>query len=392
MADFRALALFRTMNSESLTSFLAALSHEIRTPLNGMMAAFQMLRETDDHQERERLLNMGEGAGMKLLRLIERSIDLDVLDTGAGVLNPQVIDLREWLDDFEQSIRLLVPWQEIDLRSSVSAVVPGWVLMDSIRLRQILGSMMENALRFTPKEIIFFEIDAGKLLENGKRSIRFSVTDSGVGISGDIIDESFTSDPTHKSRSSGLLSGLGLVVAKELVALMGGRIEVRASSGIGWESVVEIPLEEVDKPVAVKPVATAALPQFEGRVLLVEDDEASGALAQLMLERLGLKVDLTTDGGQALEIAAARRYDLIFMDCWMPVAGGIEVTRKLRSSSEMACWKTPIVALTGNATKAEAAECAEAGMNDFMSKPILFGDLIATLHKFLPAVPHARFT
>ncbi len=378
------------MNSESLTSLVAALNHEIRTPLNGMMAAFQMLRETDDLDEREKLLNTGEGAGKKLLRLIERSLDLNILDSGEHVLNLQVVDLRDWLADFEQTTRMLDPWREIDLRFSVSSGVPHWVLMDSLRLRQILGSVMENALQRTSRGVVCFEVAASEPLQNGKCSIRFSVTDAELGSSGDITNEHATPDPADKPRPSGLMEGLGLRVAGELVALMGGRIEVRASFGSGSESVVELPLEEVDQPVAVEPVAAAALPRFEGRVLLVEDDEASGALAKLMLERLGLKVDLATDGGQALEMAAAQRFDLIFMDCWMPVAGGIEVTRKLRSSPEMACWKTPVVALTGNATKAEAAECAKAGMDDFMSKPILFGDLIAMLHKFLPAALPAR--
>ena len=144
-------------------------------------------------------------------------------------------------------------------------------------------------------------------------------------------------------------------------------------------------LEVVDERGAAEPGTTAAaLPQFKGSVLLVEDDEVLGPLTKLMLERLGLKVDLVTDGGQALETAGAMRYDLVFMDCWMPVMGGVDATRKLRSSPEMACWKTPVVALTGNATKADAAECREAGMNDFMSKPILFDGLITILHKFLP--------
>jgi CheY-like chemotaxis protein len=222
------------------SSFLTTLHHEIRNPLNGMMAAFQMLRETDDPLQRTKLLDMGEAAGKAMLRLIGKDLDLAALDSREDILKP------EWVD---------IPHDEV--------------------------------------------------------------------------------------------------------------AEPKA-------------MERVNKP--------PTLPQFEGMVLLVEDDDVSGPLAKLMLERLGLKVDLVTDGGQALETAVAGRYDLIFMDCWMPVAGGIEVTRKLRASPEMACWKTPVVALTGNATEADAAECRAAGMNDFMSKPILFDDLIVMLRKFLPTV------
>ncbi|MEP2774914.1 MAG: ATP-binding protein [Luteolibacter sp.] len=372
--------------NQAKSSFLASVSHEIRTPLNGVMGALQLLRRTEGYQQRKELLDMGESAGSWMLKIIDESLDYAALDSGEVQLNPEVADLKWLLEDLKMTKRQLVKGHNIDFKWSVSSDVPRWVCMDSVRLRQILSNLISNACKFTPQGSVEFEASVRKTQKNGNRLIRFAVRDSGVGLSKEFTQILFEPFTQEKARSEtperGI--GLGLVIAKELIELMGGKIKVLSKLGNGSEFVVDIPFEECSEPAGPAPVAPpVAMPIFKGRILLAEDDESSGALAKLMMERLGLDVDLVVDGGQALDHASSGRYDLIFMDCWMPVVSGIEVVRRLRSSPEMVSSAAPIVALTANSRPSDVAECRDAGMNDFMTKPLIFNDLIAMLQKFL---------
>lgn len=374
--------------SRAKSSFLAAISHEIRTPLNGMLAAFQMLRETDQDEHRNRVVRMGEGAGKWMLKIIGESLDIIRIEAGKVDLNPEVFDLRRMLDELRALEQAKAHERRIDFRWEVADDVPRHVKTDSVRLRQVLANLIGNALKFTNKGFVLVEVKSGRSKTPGVCRVRFSVTDSGVGFSRDfrrMIFQPFSQE-TRKSESGEHGIGLGLVITKELVGLMGGTIRVWSQPGQGSRFVVSLPLEVIHADDSdCSSGAEAALRTFTGRVLLAEDDETSGELGKMMMEQLGLRVDLAKDGGQALRMAKAEPYDLIFLDCWMPVKNGVEVARDLRSAWADASFRTPIVALTANARKSDEAECLEAGMDAFMAKPLLFESLVEMLERFIPA-------
>jgi CheY-like chemotaxis protein len=159
---------------------------------------------------------------------------------------------------------------------------------------------------------------------------------------------------------------------------------------VGSEFTLSLPIELAPVPEAArKALGAKAMPKFSGRILLAEDDSISAALGKMMIERLGLKVDVAVDGVQTLAKASETAYDLIVMDCWMPQKNGIEATRELRAMPDERLRRVPIVALTANARQSDAEECMAAGMNEFMTKPLLFENLIAKLRLFLPEVEEA---
>lgn len=378
--------------SRAKSSFLAAVSHEIRTPLNGIMAAFQMLRFTQGQAQREHLVEMGESSGKWMLKIIGESLDITRIESGKMELVCEVVDLRGMLDELKSLTRERVSGKDIEFIWNVMPDVPRWVSLDPVKLRQILMNLLGNAMKFTQRGFVSLDVTASKDGGNGRQLIEFAVKDSGIGFSKEfrrVIFQPFA-QATKRSESTENGIGLGLVIAKELTRLMKGKLKVQSRLGVGSEFTLSLPIELAPVPEAArKALGAKAMPKFSGRILLAEDDPISAALGKMMIERLGLKVDVAVDGLQALAKASETAYDLIVMDCWMPQKNGIETTRELRAMPEERLRRVPIVALTANARQSDAEECMAAGMNEFMTKPLLFENLIAKLRLFLPEVEEA---
>ena len=378
--------------SRAKSSFLAAVSHEIRTPLNGIMAAFQMLRFTQGQAQREHLVEMGESSGKWMLKIIGESLDITRIESGKMELVCEAVDLRGMLDELKSLTRERVSGKDIEFIWNVMPDVPRWVSLDPVKLRQILMNLLGNAMKFTQRGFVSLDVTAGKDAGNGRQVIEFAVKDSGIGFSKEfrqIIFQPFA-QATKRSESTENGIGLGLVIAKELTRLMKGKLKVQSRLGVGSEFTLSLPIELAPVPEAARKVVGAkAMAKFSGKILLAEDDPISAALGKMMIERLGLKVDVAVDGVQTLAKASETAYDLIVMDCWMPLKNGIETTRELRAMPNERLRRVPIVALTANARQSDAEECMAAGMNEFMTKPLLFENLIAKLRLFLPEVEEA---
>lgn len=371
------------------SSFLASVSHEIRTPLNGMMAAFQMLANCDDEERRRHLLDLGEGAGRWMLKIIGESLDIARIEAGRLDFRPEAVDLRAMLGELTGMEEKKAREQGIDLSWEVDADVPRLLLADPVRLRQILANLMGNALKFTRNGTIRVRVSMGRGGASGIRPVRFSVSDTGIGFSREFKNRMFQPfvQAVRKSESGDHGIGLGLVITKELTALMGGAIRAFSRPGVGSYFVVRLPLPEAAAQELPASGASPSAPQsFRGRALLAEDDATSGVLGKMMIESTGLHVDLAMDGGEALALASENAYDLIFMDCWMPVMNGIEVTRALRADPERKSSSAPIIALTANARSSDEIECMAAGMNGFMAKPLFHGEMVAKIREFIAPV------
>lgn len=370
------------------SSFLAAVSHEIRTPLNGILGIFQMLRirEGMEREQMLKLMEMGESSGMWMLKIIGESLDIARIEAGKIELNPEVVDLHSLLDDLKTLKSKRAADMELEFRFMVAPEVPRWVRVDGGRLRQILVNLLNNAFKFTRQGFVSLEVWADDLHKDGHRNVHFHVVDSGIGISrsfGRMMFQPFT-QAVNKSQSSEHGIGLGLMITKELVGLMGGKIGFSSKRSQGTRLKVVFPLEELPQPGSSADFCNQSkIRKFEGAVLVVDDDDISAEIAKLILGELGFQVDLAKNGLLGLELATARRYDIVLMDCWMPVMSGMEATVKLRASVTALSREAPIVALTANARQADAAACREAGMNDFITKPLLLESLLDMLTRHL---------
>jgi PAS domain S-box-containing protein len=374
------------------STFLAAVSHEIRTPLNGILGVLQMLRMSRemDRNKLSKLVDMGELSAKWMLRIIGESLDIARIEAGKLELYPEVVDLDSLLEELKVVKSKRASQLGLELRWQVAADVPQRILVDGLRLRQILANLIVNALKFTNQGFVGLEVSAGPLTKDGKQRLSFAISDSGVGFSKDfgrIIFEPFI-QRAESNRLGDHGIGMGLAITKELVGLMGGKIKVASQPDVGSTFTVSLPVRDMSRElIEVAPGTPSAVPAFRGQILLVEDDPISGEICRLMLGELGFQVTLVTDGKQGLEMASVVHYDLILMDCRMPVMGGIEATRQLRASAAALSRNVPIIALTGNASEADASECRAAGMNDFMTKPLMLDHLLEKLTLYLPFCP-----
>jgi len=372
------------------------MSHEIRTPMNGIlgMLSLAMRRMTDS--EGRQMLEKAESAAHRLMNVLNDILDLSKIEANRLTLEKRRFHLGEVLDNL---LLLIAPTAaEKDLAIAVDvdeALARRPLLGDSLRLDQILLNLVANAVKFTEQGEI--AIRARRLTETGPRvQVRFEIADTGVGIDTQTQKRLFTpfeqADNTMTRKYGG--SGLGLAISKQLVTMMDGEIGVDSTPGVGSTFWFSVWLES-DDPARVAPKAETSVTDSESRlrrhhqgkrVLLAEDEPLNQEITIIQLEDVGLRVDLATDGAQALERAREQAYDLILMDMQMPVMNGLESTRAIRASSLN--MTTPILAMTANAYQEDRHSCLEAGMNDHLPKPVepdhLYDTLLRWLEKTTP--------
>ncbi len=262
--------------------------------------------------------------------------------------------------------------------------MPPVLIGDSDRLRQVLINLSSNALKFTREGEV--RIEARQIGSDGKHSlIRVEVHDTGIGIAPDQMSrifEPFTQVDDSSSRKVGGV-GLGLAISKELVSLMGGKLGGESKPGEGSTFWIEIPFEIAIQSLRIEVPATAVQQRFDGRVvLLVEDNAVNRLVARKLLDRTGCRTVVAEDGEQCLLRLNEEHFDLILMDVQMPGMSGLEATREIRRL-ESALRNIPIVALTASSMPGDREQCIAAGMNDYLSKPIAAADLHLALSRWL---------
>jgi len=346
--------------------------------MNGVLGMAELMLRTPLSAEQHDYAETIWQSGHALLELINDILDLAKVEAGKMLLRSEsfdpVMELREVVRLFRARI--------VEGGLSLTVEEPSGprirVTGDGLRLRQIMANMLSNAVKFTDRGGVTLRLSITPMGQ-GRAMVRYEAEDTGIGISPDDLSRlfrPFTQVNGEGARSGG--SGLGLVICKKLAGLMGGQIEVASERGRGSTFVLSVPLEmasgtsQAGAPERLSSESSGT--QAGARVLVVEDNAVNRKLVQRMLEKLGCVVEVAEDGEQALEVAAGQEFDLVLMDWQMPGMDGLETTRHLKQ-----LWaadrQVPVVALTASAMEGDRAACLEAGMSDYLTKPVRMASL-----------------
>jgi signal transduction histidine kinase/ActR/RegA family two-component response regulator len=366
------------------THFLANMSHEIRTPLNGVLAMAEVMSMGDlDPPQRERL-GVIRQSGSLLLAVLNDVLDLSKIEAGKLTLVKEDFDLEPSLSATIESFGVMARTKGLDFTVSISDEARGWWRGDADRLRQIVGNLISNAVKFTPHGSVGAAVDVNA--ETG--ALRLVVHDSGVGIAPEKLPalfEKFTQADNSATRRFGG-TGLGLAICRELTQMMGGSIDVASLEGEGSVFTVELPLTRGH--ATSDAVADAVTASREGnlRLLAAEDNPTNQHVLAAVMESLGIDIDIVGDGRQAVDAWKIGGYDLILMDIQMPVMDGIDAARLIRElEAAEGRRRTPIVALTANALTYQVDEYLAVGMDDHVAKPIEIAKLYEAISGALTA-------
>jgi CheY-like chemotaxis protein len=359
--------------------FLASLNHEIRTPLSGIMGMADLLLETNLDEEQREYVNAARLCAESLFEILNATLEYSSLEAGQFHLDDGEFSLKEMLDSALNQHGLRAQSKGLRLFSTLETGLPETMLGDAPRLRELLGHLISNAIKFTHAGSIELRVTLDRQAAEGNWMV-IEVRDTGIGIPADRLDaifESFRQVDSGLSRTYPGL-GLGLALVRKLAALMNGRVGVESILGKGSTFTVRLPVRQ---PAESQHEAALPFNGFRPAILAVEDNPVGLTVLRHALARRSVEVDCVTSGAEALAAATKRHYDLVLMDLQMPEMDGLEATQAMR---KLPGYDTvPILALTANSSDEIRARCREAGMQAFLSKPIETTELWSLVSKFL---------
>lgn len=384
----------------SKSLFLATMSHEIRTPMNGVIGMLELLAGSPLQDDQRRMVATISDSAEALLNILNDVLDFSKIEAGRMDIEAVPFSVRELFANLEDLLKPLAAKQALSVHCHIDPAVPAALTGDPVRLRQVLFNLGSNAIKFTRTsasrqgEVC---IEAGCLgVEAGLARIGFRVRDNGIGISAQSqkrLFQPFSQGEDSISRRYGG-TGLGLSICKRLVEAMGGTIGLQSRLECGSTFTVELSLPLAqgagagDGPGELSCAQVPLLPLVQGRrlrVLVAEDNPVNQEVVRLQLQRLGAEALVVPDGEAALQRLEQGPFDVLLTDCQMPDMSGFELTRILRQRQRRQDLPyLPIIALTANAIRGEDEHCLQAGMDDYLAKPISVARLRQTLLKWWP--------
>nr|WP_086940098.1 PAS domain-containing sensor histidine kinase [Thaumasiovibrio occultus] len=375
LADLTEARKQAELANNAKSQFLAMMSHEIRTPLNAVMGLMDTLVESGLNKEQQTWVKQMDHSAQLLLNIINDVLDLSKIETGKIDVFIEPLPLHDNLNLVFEQLAPQAHKKALNYQLSIDSELPKWIHSDSSRLSQILFNLIGNAIKFTEHG----DVTVSAQWQHDQLTIE--VIDTGIGIEPDAQKQLFTpfvqADGSITRKYGG--TGLGLTISQLLVNKLGGHIRFTSTVGKGTTFVLELPApvasEQAESSTATTHNNTAPL-----HLLVVEDSKANQMIAKLMLEKAGHSVDIADNGQIAVDMALQEKtmYDIILMDVSMPVMDGFEATRILRAAG----LSTPIIATTANVMEADRQACVDAGMTDFLAKPIRAKAMRAMLQSY----------
>lgn len=393
--------------------FLANMSHEIRTPMNAITGMVELVLRNEHlpEQEREYLYNI-QSAGEDLLSIIDDILDVTKIDSGNLEITEEAYEITSIVHDVMNVIQVMLGEKEVELLADIDPDIPAALKGDGVRIKQIMMNLMGNAVKYTEQGKIHLKLESEPLEgQDGKINLKVSVADTGIGISEEQMNDLFTvfkQADSRRNRSAGG-SGLGLAISRKLIELMHGTLNAESELGKGstftFTIVQEVidakPCIDVDSQVTLQSTMKREAVKKEkerrkkagrqitftapdAKILIVDDNKVNLKVAEGLLRPYHMNVETADSGSRAIEMVQNEHFDLVFMDHMMPVMDGVDATKIIRELQGEYFQKVAIVALSANAVRGAKEMFLEAGMNDFVAKPIEMRSMDRTLRRWLP--------
>lgn len=376
------------LSVKSKNLFLANMSHEIRTPMNIILGMNHLLSQTNMDDKQSDYVNKTQIASKNLLHILNDILDFSKIESGKLSIEKIEFDLFDIVESLYKIFLAQANEKSIQLELILSKELPKILIGDPFRVNQIITNILSNAIKFTDNGKVTFNVELHKQIEKDIY-VKFSINDTGIGISDEQQEKLFTSFSQADGSTTRLYggTGLGLAISKDLTELMNGTIDMISEHGIGTTFIIILPFHVPDKKSskdshAIGNNEISNLSDIKGaEILVAEDNLLNQQIVYEMLSQKDMNVDIVNNGKEAIEALNIKDYNLIFMDIQMSVMDGYSATRKIRENDRFS--KLPIIAMTAHAMKSAIDKCKEAGMNDYLTKPIEPEKLFELLIKWI---------